>query len=181
MGGGLCADFSPPCGTASCCTPDDNGTPADPADDTVVCTDPLQSDCVSGGGLPFPGDACNDATFTCPGPAQCINGTGDCFATHGGLGCERIDCCSAVCAAMPSCCQVEWNAACAAEVTNYCIQNDDCPDALPIVTGTTPFDTTDATTDGPPDCPGDTNVGKQDIWFVHTATCNGDLTLSTPF
>ncbi|MBK8268216.1 MAG: hypothetical protein IPK83_07870 [Planctomycetes bacterium] len=61
--------------------------------------------------------------------------------------------------------------------------NNNCANALPIADGATPFSTVNATTDGP-DEPGactkfsDTQV-NQDIWFVYTASCTGELTLST--
>ncbi len=60
--------------------------------------------------------------------------------------------------------------------------NDDCADAISVQTGDTPFTTLGARTDGLPEptlCnfSGDTQV-KSDIWFCHTATCTGDLTVS---
>jgi len=59
--------------------------------------------------------------------------------------------------------------------------NDDCADAIPITDGTTPFDTTDATTDGPAH-PGTCEFDGQtyeDIWYTYTASCTGNLTIST--
>lgn len=61
--------------------------------------------------------------------------------------------------------------------------NDNCDSPLPITNGVTPFSTAGASTDGP-DEPGvctkfsDTQVGS-DIWYCYTATCNGDLMIST--
>ena len=58
--------------------------------------------------------------------------------------------------------------------------NDDCDNAIAITQdGTYPFETTNATTDGPADSPGGvcTEV-NQDIWFTYTATCNGLLDVS---
>jgi len=61
--------------------------------------------------------------------------------------------------------------------------NDDCANAIPIPTGTTAYDTTLATTDGVahPACDafGDGGATVHDIWFVHTATCDGRLTVTT--
>ncbi|MCG8408509.1 MAG: hypothetical protein MI923_25185 [Phycisphaerales bacterium] len=58
--------------------------------------------------------------------------------------------------------------------------NDDCVDAIPINDGSTAFSTSDATTDGPAHgtCEHDGQT-YNDIWFVYTATCTGDLTVST--
>ena len=55
-------------------------------------------------------------------------------------------------------------------------QNDDCADRIPITDGDTGYTTIGATTDGPANCAG--SFGS-DIWFNYTATCDGDLTLST--
>ena len=40
------------------------------------------------------------------------------------------------------------------EISQGGVVNDDCINASSITAGTTLFDTTNATTDGPPDCPG---------------------------
>ncbi len=63
--------------------------------------------------------------------------------------------------------------------------NDDCEDRIEIFDGVTPIDTLAATTDGLPtnglgDCAafGDPQL-HNDIWFNWTATCNGELTVST--
>ncbi len=58
--------------------------------------------------------------------------------------------------------------------------NNLCGDATEIFDGTTPYDTTGATTDGPGDasCEFDGQT-YHDIWFTYTATCTGDLTVST--
>ncbi|RMF81031.1 MAG: DUF4215 domain-containing protein [Planctomycetota bacterium] len=61
--------------------------------------------------------------------------------------------------------------------------NDDCIDATPIFEGATAFSTLNATTDGPahPSCEtsGDGGATYNDIWFVYTASCTGNLTVST--
>ncbi len=58
--------------------------------------------------------------------------------------------------------------------------NDDCASATPIFDGVTPFSTVGATTDGPADasCQFDGQT-YEDIWFTYTATCDGDLLVST--
>jgi hypothetical protein len=60
--------------------------------------------------------------------------------------------------------------------------NDRCADAVPIVDGTTAFNTTGADTDGLPEptcpfLPSDRQI-NQDIWFTYTSSCTGVLTVS---
>jgi hypothetical protein len=60
--------------------------------------------------------------------------------------------------------------------------NDDCANAIVATDGTTPFTTTDATTDGPDepalcDSAGFTQVDL-DIWYKYVASCDGNLTVS---
>jgi hypothetical protein len=43
--------------------------------------------------------------------AQCSSPVG-CFIAHDGLGCNNAQCCEAVCAADPFCCQVKWDGFC---------------------------------------------------------------------
>jgi glucose/arabinose dehydrogenase len=58
--------------------------------------------------------------------------------------------------------------------------NDDCADALIITDGDTPYDTTSANTDGSPHAPCQfDDQTYHDIWYDYTATCTGDLTVST--
>ncbi len=62
--------------------------------------------------------------------------------------------------------------------------NDDCADAALIFEGDTAFSTVGATTDGPAhpglcDVSGDGGQTFSDIWFIHTATCTGNLSVST--
>ena len=63
------------------------------------------------------------------------------------------------------------------------IVNDACADGVVVPTGGTPFSTLGATTDGPA-LPASCDDGNglsfgQDVWFKHTTTCNGVLTVST--
>ncbi|MHC4318003.1 MAG: M12 family metallo-peptidase, partial [Planctomycetota bacterium] len=63
------------------------------------------------------------------------------------------------------------------------LMNDLCADALPIFDGDTFVDTTDANTDGPAHagCGVIPDGGQtcHDIWYVYTASCTGELTVST--
>jgi subtilisin-like proprotein convertase family protein len=55
-----------------------------------------------------------------------------------------------------------------------------CGDAAFAFEGTTPFDTTGATTDGPADCPDNGSPPvEHDVWFDYFATCSGTLTVDT--
>ncbi len=58
--------------------------------------------------------------------------------------------------------------------------NDTCESRLPIFEGITEFDTTGATTDGPPHAAcarfGEDQIG-QDIWYNYTASCDAALTV----
>ncbi|MGE0481782.1 MAG: hypothetical protein AB7Q17_15050 [Phycisphaerae bacterium] len=59
--------------------------------------------------------------------------------------------------------------------------NDQCANATPIGNGTTAFDTTAATTDGPDEPALCTNAGfsqvNNDVWFRYTASCTGVATV----
>ncbi|MHC5004806.1 MAG: hypothetical protein ACYTJ0_16980, partial [Planctomycetota bacterium] len=64
------------------------------------------------------------------------------------------------------------------------LENDDCADALPIEDGVTPFNTLEATTDGPENPEGICNDFGQnqtynDIWYDYTASCDGTLLVTT--
>ena len=56
--------------------------------------------------------------------------------------------------------------------------NDDCIDAIVAVDGSNPYSTVNATLDASGPAPFDANL-TEDIWFVYTATCDGDLTIDT--
>jgi len=59
------------------------------------------------------------------------------------------------------------------------LENDSCDGAIAISDGVYPFDTTDASDDGPMDSPGGacTELGF-DIWYAYTASCDGQLRVS---
>lgn len=57
----------------------------------------------------------------CPPPDPCgTKGSGDCYTSHATPGCQDADCCHAICAADPSCCEVEWDTACAKAAFAQC-------------------------------------------------------------
>ena len=62
---------------------------------------------------PFPGP--------CPGEGNCFDPDG-----NGTPGCDNLECCDAVCAIDPSCCDVEWDSQCAGEALDLC-GNPVCP------------------------------------------------------
>jgi hypothetical protein len=75
---------------------------------------------------------CADATSTFP--AECVEcaevqcgswGTGTCCEATGSPYCEEADCCEAVCAVYPYCCEVEWDQDCA-EATSMFPDECDC-------------------------------------------------------
>ena len=51
--------------------------------------------------------------------------------------------------------------------------NDNCIDRMPVTEGPTPFDTTEATTDGPALTCG-FGPAFRDAWFNYTPTCTGN-------
>ncbi|MCH8880871.1 MAG: hypothetical protein IID34_13450 [Planctomycetes bacterium] len=56
--------------------------------------------------------------------------------------------------------------------------NDDCVGATPVTDGSTDFDNAGATLDGTAPAPCDSNM-EEDIWFLYTATCDGDATIAS--
>ncbi len=121
--------------------------------------------------------------------AQCP-AAGSCFEVHATPGCDDAACCETVCADDPFCCTTEWDSLCVTGANSLCggggepPVNDNCADAIEVTDGLTPFDTLTATTDGPAHAAGtcgqfgDGNV-HNDVWYEYTATCTGNLILST--
>ncbi len=103
--------------------------------------------------------------------------------------CDDGECCEAVCAVDPSCCDTTWDSACATAAYQICPKacpepgNDECEGALPMFDGANPFSTFNATTGTlfPPAeyCPTFPNSLKKDRWYVYSATCDGVVTVST--
>ncbi len=126
------------------------------------------------------GSSCDD----CPHPA-CIGAEGDCYLPHPGVGCDDEDCCAAICAADPICCEEGWDDVCASSAPVICgplpIENDVCVNPGQIFDGPTDYLTFGANTDGLPHAGVCLFDGQtyHDIWYDYTATCTGDLTLST--
>ena len=54
-------------------------------------------------------------------------GKGNCFQPNGTPGCDESTCCEAVCAVNPFCCEIEWDAQCAADAAEIC---GNCGDLL---------------------------------------------------
>lgn len=63
------------------------------------------------------------------------------------------------------------------EPANAAPVNDNCADATVVLEGSTAFDTSYATTDGPVDC--DAFTGNNDVWFRYTSPAAGNVLLST--
>ena len=51
----------------------------------------------------------------------CGNGAGNCHAVHETPGCVDADCCNAVCAVDPACCEVTWDQACVDQARASCL------------------------------------------------------------
>lgn len=120
-----------------------------------------------------------EARDTCDDP--CGTG-GDCLVPRPDAGCGDAECCAAVCEFDPSCCDWEWDAACAVHAADICggppPLNDACEDATEAALGLTPFRQLLATPDGPADWCGP-NAAGGDIWFRHTVRCGGSLYIGT--
>ena len=58
-----------------------------------------------------------------------IPGSGSCFAEHG-PGCDDADCCNAVCAVDPTCCDTAWDADCVASAEGLCLAGGTPPAVL---------------------------------------------------
>ena len=179
------AGFDPPCGTAACCKVDSK----DPV--STICDNQPPAECLRSGGEVATGLFCPEVDC---GFAACIAGGGSCLTAHTPPGCSDNTCCNLICRLDPSCCQTEWDSACASRASFACPPappaNDACLDALQVVIGETAFDTLTATTDGPPLADGCESVasapatggiprgGRQaegfslfnDVWFQWVAT-----------
>jgi hypothetical protein len=99
-------------------------------------------------------------------PAVCVDGVGDCNTAHGGLGCQDPTCCVVVCSADPSCCDTEWDDACA-NLANQICPPYECPG----------IDTSPATMTEPELCGEDLNGGCNNIPDPATFTpvASGDI------
>lgn len=57
-------------------------------------------------------------------------GAGDCCTAHGGLGCNDVTCCDTVCSFDLRCCEIGWDASCAAIALALCACDINPPDLL---------------------------------------------------
>lgn len=135
-----------------------------------------------------------------PAYPQCNPNAGNCAIAHAGGGCATVSCCESVCGLQPSCCSASWDQSCVDLAVPTCgifIYNCTNPNtpanncatsptvivpSLPSAPVNLPYDTTLATTDGPPQpqCgsgPSDTPVHK-DVWWRFIAPNNGTLVAS---
>ncbi len=179
--------FDPPCGTGACCYPIE--IPPNPP--VMVCQDTTPGECATLGdplGSAFSrGNFCGDVV--CP-PVSCLGGTGDCFSSHAGTGCEDAYCCGVVCDPVtgdPFCCDSEWDAACAQDAVEKCdhpLQNDNCAGSQDISgAGTFGFENSIATTDGPVHLGCGTLGGDEqitrDVWYCWTSPCTSNVLVRT--
>jgi hypothetical protein len=77
---------------------------------------------------PFCCDVTWDANCVDLAQAMCTCGgsaAGDCFTSHLSPGCSDPDCCAAVCAILPICCDVQWIGLCIAIAQNQCASKPD--------------------------------------------------------
>ncbi len=69
-------------------------------------------------------DTPGSANFTCKAPPVDANcgepDAGNCYTPHATPACDTADCCSSVCTAMASCCDMAWDAACVAAAVSIC-------------------------------------------------------------
>ena len=121
---------------------------------------------------------------------------GDCASAHAGSGCNKSPCCETVCGVDPRCCTVEWDAACVGIAIPACglyvhsclnqgTPDNDCatsPTILPSLPALLAFDTSQATTDGPPQAAcnssnNDLQIHK-DVWYRFRAASSVEHIIS---
>jgi hypothetical protein len=71
-------------------------------------------------------------------PCVSCPGEGDCCEANGTPGCDDVECCEAVCASDPFCCEVEWDGLCADEAAELCVGLCPVVGALDIKPGSCP-------------------------------------------
>ncbi len=108
-----CLETGPCPGDGSCFEP--NGTPG--CDDESCCETICDQD-------PFCCDTewdevcAEDAMEQCAGCGD--SDAGSCFESNGSAGCDDSECCKAVCAEDPFCCETKWDSACVEAAANEC-------------------------------------------------------------
>jgi len=132
---------------------------------------------------------------------QCNASAGSCNVAHLTGGCNLVSCCEAVCGLLPSCCDIGWDQGCVDIAIPECglwVYNCSTPNTpanncaispQEVNVTATPvgfaFNTTTATTDGPPEprCNSgnnDTPIHK-DVWYRFIAPTDGTLTATNCF
>ena len=130
-----------------------------------------------------------------PAYPQCNASAGPCNVVHPTGGCNLVSCCESVCGIQQSCCDTGWDQVCVDLSVSQCglfVYACTSPKAPANNCATSPadvaisgapasfaYDTTDATTDGPPEplCGSgnfDTPIHK-DVWWRFVAQTDGDL------
>jgi hypothetical protein len=131
-----------------------------------------------------------------PAYPQCNTSAGDCDVAHPTGGCNIISCCETVCNLNSACCDVEWDAGCVEiaipecqlfvySCSNPAVPAGNCaiqPNVLSSLPATVAYNTTSATTDGPPEvgcgsAQGDLQVHR-DVWYRIQAPTDGNLIAS---
>jgi len=81
----------------------------------------------------YQGDGTACASVNCPQPSCGDPSAGPCFVASTTTGCDNADCCAAVCALDPFCCDTRWDEICAEDaLSNPACTSDACgPDAGP--------------------------------------------------
>jgi hypothetical protein len=131
-----------------------------------------------------------------PAYPQCTPAAGECDVAHAGGGCNIVSCCESVCNLNPLCCDVEWDQGCADTAISECglfvysctnpgTPAGNCaiqPNVLSSLPVTLAYDTTSATTDGPPEPGCNSSAGDlpihKDVWYRFQAATNGTLIAS---
>jgi hypothetical protein len=109
--GGCCeAKSTPYCDDPACCT-------LVCSIDPFCCNEQWDEFCASTARLPANQGACGTA---CPLPACGDAAAGPCCVPNGTPNCRDESCCNSVCAADGFCCNVAWDATCAALATTLC-------------------------------------------------------------
>lgn len=135
-------------------------------------------------------------TFT-PSAAACASAKGGCATVHATPGCADPNCCTAVCAANPICCEIGWDQSCVDAAVPTCgifihtctapnaaVANDCATNATVVSADSTlSFNLTGCNTDGPEHstatCSSGNTVFLNDVWYRAKALANGTLRVFT--
>jgi hypothetical protein len=184
-----CGGTIPECvGTGGDCC-EANGTPG--CDNGSCCADICTADpfCCATTWDQICADNANIACAVCIAPEICFESSDPCLEPHDLPACEIPACCGEVCNEDTFCCDVEWDEACVDIASDIAScqggggnENDNCADAEPVTAGTTFYDSTGMTDDGPElpeECDEGFGLGfGSDLWYAYTAGDCGAVTLS---